>query len=167
MTARDRLTIRPVRSDDLVPLLALNESALPNVNSVPLTLFEQFAAEACYFGVACHHNRPVGFLIGLTPEADYASLNFQWFKRRYDAFCYIDRIVISRDYRRFGAGRQLYQHLEEALRGRVRQLACEVNLRPRNDSSLMFHAGLGFSAVGTQDTEGDTKTVQLMMKSIT
>ena len=40
-------------------------------------------------------------------------------------------------------------------------LFCEVNVRPRNDVSLDFHASLGFREVGQQDTDGG-KRVSLL-----
>ena len=160
------IELRRVRTAELPTLLALNETELPHVNSVPLALFEQFAVEAIYFGVACTADRPVGFLIGLTPEVDYASLNFQWFRRRYQDFCYIDRVAVLPDWRRHGIGRRLYRDLEQQLTGRVARLTCEVNLRPHNEASLRFHTRLGFQPVGTQETDGGAKTVQLLAKPL-
>ncbi|MDX1607542.1 MAG: GNAT family N-acetyltransferase, partial [Candidatus Competibacterales bacterium] len=133
---------------------------------MPLTLFEQFAQEAGYFGVAWIGGEPAGFLIGLLPQTDYASLNFRWFRQRYDDFCYIDRVVVATAYRRHGIGRLLYRDLETRMRGRTAQLACEVNLRPRNEPSLRFHAALGFRPVGTQYTDSGAKTVQLMLRPL-
>lgn len=167
MTGGRNPLIRPVRTSDLPALLTLNDRAIPHVNAVALGLFEQFAAEARYFGVACDRNRAVGFVIGITSEIAYNSPNFQWFKRRYDNFCYIDRIVVAGDYRGRGLGQRLYRQLERALDPRIRLLACEVNLHPRNDASLEFHTKLGFAALGAQETDGGTKRVQLMMKSLT
>lgn len=160
------IRLRTVRGNDLPALLALNESELPHVNSVLLSLFEQFADEAAYFGVACADGQPVGFLIGLTPEVDYASLNFRWFRRQYDDFCYIDRVAVLPDWRRHGIGRRLYEDIERQLTGRVARLTCEVNLRPRNEASLRFHTRLGFRPVGTRETDDGAKTVQLLAKSL-
>ena len=41
----------------------------------------------------------------------------------------------------------------------------EVNLRPRNDQSLAFHAQLGFVEVGQQETDYDA-LVSLMAKPL-
>ena len=41
-------------------------------------------------------------------------------------------------------------------------LFCEVNLRPRNERSLAFHAAIGFREVGRQDTDGGNKHVSLL-----
>ena len=41
-------------------------------------------------------------------------------------------------------------------------LLCEVNVRPRNEASLLFHHSIGFREVGQQDTDGGKKTVSLL-----
>jgi predicted GNAT superfamily acetyltransferase len=41
-------------------------------------------------------------------------------------------------------------------------LFCEVNVRPRNETSLAFHEAIGFREVGQQDTDGGTKRVSLL-----
>ena len=41
-------------------------------------------------------------------------------------------------------------------------MCAEVNIKPRNERSLIFHEKFGFTPVGEQDTEGGSKRVQLM-----
>ena len=41
-------------------------------------------------------------------------------------------------------------------------LLCEVNLVPRNDVSLAFHAAIGFAEVGRQHPDGDEREVQML-----
>ncbi len=41
-------------------------------------------------------------------------------------------------------------------------LLCEVNTRPRNDTSLAFHEAWGFKPVGEQDVAGGSKTVMML-----
>ena len=59
-------------------------------------------------------------------------------------------------------GRALYAEVLDQLTGSAPVLFCEVNLRPRNDRSLAFHAAVGFREVGQQDTDGGNKRVSLL-----
>jgi predicted GNAT superfamily acetyltransferase len=72
-------------------------------------------------------------------------------------FSYVDRVVIGERWQRIGLGRRLYEDVVIAgARAAGRRAVCaEVNLRPRNDASLGFHAALGFVEVGRRtDAEG-------------
>jgi len=166
MIAAPKVTLRDVQSADLPALLELNESEVPHVNSVPLSLFDWFASDGVYFRVACREDReaPVAFLTGLLPAMPHDSLNFLWFKARYDRFLYIDRIVVAGHSRRLGIGALLYDDLERFARPLAPMLCCDVNLRPHNPESLAFHERRGFRQVGTQETEGGFKLVSLMAR---
>ncbi len=160
------LALRDVSAADLPALRRLNESEVPHVNSIPIETFEWFTHHAAYFRVAELGAELAGFLIGLTPEADYPSLNFRWFRAHYQRFMYIDRIVVATIARRRGLGRLFYDDLARTSRGIAPRLTCEVNLRPQNDGSMRFHLEYGFAQVGTQETEGGAKQVALMAKEI-
>ncbi len=160
------IEIRDVRAGDLATLIELNEREVPHVNSVPLSLFEWFSREAAYFRVACVDDRPVGFLTGLAPAMPHTSRYFLWFRRRYPDFIYIDRVVVAPASRRLGAAARLYGDIEATFRERTPLLACEVNLVPRNQPSLRFHARMGFQSIGTLDTENGAKRVSLLVKRL-
>ncbi|MCP5368197.1 MAG: GNAT family N-acetyltransferase [Hyphomicrobiales bacterium] len=122
----------------------------------------RFADTADYFKVAEDGGAIAGFLIALTPGADYASPNFLWFRDRYAQFVYCDRILVAPAAKGRGLGRALYGDLAAFAAGRAPRITCEVNLRPPNPESLAFHARLGFREVGRQQTEGGAKEVALM-----
>ncbi|MET0578210.1 MAG: GNAT family N-acetyltransferase, partial [Ilumatobacteraceae bacterium] len=108
-----------------------------------------------------------GFCLVMPPGVDYASLNYTWFGAHagelgYDDFAYLDRIAVVPQARRHGVGRAMYARLVDDLTGSVPVLFCEVNLRPRNERSLAFHAAVGFREVGRQDTDGGHKHVSLL-----
>ena len=104
-----------------------------------------------------------GFCITFPPGVDYASLNYGWFSRNYDDFVYLDRIAVDPAYRRLGIGRGLLRpRVVERFTGVYPHLLCEVNVRPRNEASLLFHHSIGFREVGQQDTDGGNKTVSLL-----
>ncbi|HZD53125.1 MAG TPA: GNAT family N-acetyltransferase [Woeseiaceae bacterium] len=159
-----KIEIRDIEAGDLEGVLALNQAAVPHVNSVPIAQIETFLREAAYFRVALVDGVLSGFLVGLTPDADYGSPNFRWFRQRYDAFGYIDRVAVAETARRDGLGSALYQDFERRFAGHVPRLACEVNLRPPNEPSMRFHRRHGFVQVGEQAADG--KVVAMMIKHL-
>ena len=123
--------------------------------------------QAIYFRAVELNDQPAGFLIAFEPQADYGSLNFLWFKKRYPNFVYIDRIVIAAEARRKGVASALYRDLEDfAVQRHIPRMACEYNLRPPNEISRQFHQRYGFTEVGTQQTENGKKTVSLQIKPV-
>ena len=146
MTPPPDAAIRDVAPADLAEVHALNEAAVPTVNSLTLEALRGFACDSAYFRVAEEVGSILGFLVGLTPEAEYDSPNFVWFRERYTDFVYVDRIVIGEVARGRGLGRRFYGSFEEFGRNRGSPiLACEVNLRPSNERSLHFHHCFGFT----------------------
>jgi hypothetical protein len=118
--------------------------------------------------VAAVDDTVAGFCFVLAPGADYGSMNYRWFSDRYDDFVYLDRIAIAPVFQRRGIGRALYaevEHLAAHRRPTAGTFALEVNLRPRNDQSLAFHADLGFVEVGQRET-GYGVVVSMMTKSL-
>ena len=161
------LKIRDASSDDLKQLLELNQSNLPHVGSISLRQLANLYAQASNFRVAELNKKTAGFLIAFLPEAEYGSLNFRWFKEHYNAFVYIDRIVVIPDLRRQGVAFALYQDLEHfAAQRDIPIMTCEYNLQPENEISRLFHQKYGFKEVGTQKTENGKKTVSLQIKQV-
>ncbi len=158
------LTIDQAMEDDYPELLDLNNLAVPNVNAIPSETLACLHSQSVYLGVARTSTGIAGFLLALPCTASYDSPNFQYFKQRYEAFAYIDRIVVNQHLRGRGVGAALYQDLNRMLDGVYPLLACEVNLDPPNPGSLSFHQRLGFNSVGTQQTEGGSKRVALLTK---
>lgn len=163
------IELHPVTEADLIAVLRMNNEAVPHVSALEYPKLREFWETAPYFKAAkdATDDSLRGFLIALTPEAEYASPNFRWFQTRYEHFCYIDRIVVASEARHLGLGQLFYRDLEAVSCSTSRRLACEVNLDPPNDASLRFHARFGFIEVGRQKTEHDTKTVCLMVKELT
>lgn len=159
--------IRPVATDDHDTLRRLNNDAAPAVNTLDPVAFTDLVRMAGSARVVEHEGRAAGFLIALTPGADYDSLNYRWFEARYDAFLYIDRVVVDPAVHGVGLGAALYQDLITLARtDGVPRLTCEVNLRPANEGSMRFHRKLGFEPVGVQETEGGRKQVQLLCRAL-
>lgn len=166
--------LRDARPEDLPALLDLNRANVPALGDVDLARFQWFAEHAFTFRVAWDEapprstpeGAPLGFVITLLPEAPYESLNFLWFKERYERFVYVDRIAVAETAQRRGIGAGLYDDLSRVVRPLAPAITCEVNVRPPNETSLGFHRALGFREVGQQDTEGGTKRVALLVKDV-
>ena len=148
--------------EDLDRIRQLNQNAIPAVNSLSKTDLLALFDDAHYFQNLYVDEMVVGFLIALAPGITYQSTNYLWFQEHYSHFLYVDRIVIDPSYQGLGFGRMLYDTLLESAKDQFTRITCEVNLRPRNDSSLIFHQKYGFDEVGVQETEGGKKKVSLM-----
>lgn len=163
--------LRAYSSDDLPTVHAINEDAYPAVGTETLVDLGHIADESTIALVADDPDtgRIAGFCLVLAPDANYDSMNYLWFRDRYDDFVYLDRVAISPDFQRRGLGRDLYAEVERLAverRPGAGHVTLEVNLRPRNDQSLAFHAALGFVEVGQQETDYGT-LVSLMAKPLT
>ena len=155
-----------VTAADLEHVLALNETAVPHVNSIDLEQMRWFADNAYYFKIATIEGQLAGFLIGLRPGLDYRSENYRWFCDNYADFAYVDRVAVDEAARRFGVASALYEDFAASVKGVVPYMTCEVNLMPPNESSMRYHEQHGFRQVATQETEGGTKKVALLEKEL-
>jgi predicted GNAT superfamily acetyltransferase len=89
----------------------------------------------------------VGFAIAIPPGTEYDSINYGWFSARYERFLYLDRIAVSAACRRQRIGARLYDAMEQAAAPYGR-MVCDVNIQPRNEASLAFHAARGYHELG-------------------
>lgn len=161
------IILRDATAADWADVLALNQAHRPHVGALTPIGLRQLHEQAIYFRLAEAAGTLVGLLIALDPLAEYGSLNFLWFKARYERFVYIDRIAVVAAKRRCGIARHLYEDLERFAGARgFDLLTCEYNLRPPNDDSARFHGRLGFAEVGRQNTEQGQKTVSLQIKTL-
>ena len=148
--------------DDLDAALALNNASVPAVNELDAAELDRLTSISLVSLAAEVDGAFAGFCIVFGPGADYASRNYAWFAARYGDFAYLDRIAVDTSQRRAGVGRAFYSTLVERLTGTTPVLLCEVNLVPRNDVSLAFHAAIGFAEVGRQHPDGDEREVQML-----
>jgi len=151
---------------DLPHIHNLNQGALPAVSSITINDMTQFLEMADYFRIIKEKNNIAGFLIALTPGKDYQSPNYKWFEKKYSQFMYIDRIVIDPSFQGMGLGRAFYDDLKIFSQRYTPIITCEVNLKPKNEGSLLFHKKYGFEQMGTQETDDGKKKVSLMVYKI-
>ena len=104
-----------------------------------------------------------GFVVTMTAGREYDSPYYGWFTEHVDGFYYLDRIVLAP---RIGAWASAGSCTTRwsGLRRRTGGCALEVNLVPRNDASLAFHASRGYVEVGRLGD--DEHLVSLMEKPL-
>lgn len=156
--------LRRITDSDLDDVLALNEhnvTALAPMDRARLVELERWADR---FDVVEVDGEFAGFVVTFGPGSPYDSANYRWFaERNADRFYYLDRIVLSDRFRRRRLGSFVYDELEDVAR-KYDRLTLEVNLVPRNDASLAFHAGRGYTEVGRLGDE--EHLVSLMEKNL-
>lgn len=160
------IAIRDVREHELDSVLALNNAAGPTILALDSTRIRWFFDNADYFRIADVDGHVAGFLMAMREGSEYDSSNYRWFRERYPAFVYIDRIVIAKPYRGLGLGRVFYADVTSYAELRVPVLSCEVFLEPRDDVSVLFHGTYGFQEVGQQIMSGLDKRVSLLAKNL-
>jgi len=158
--------IKKTSSSELDQILVLNQEALPAVSSTTKEEMQHFLKIVDYFKSLIIDEKVVGFLIALTPGKDYQSLNYKWFENKYKSFMYVDRIVISPSYQGKGLGTNFYNDLCKTINQTITKITCEVNLKPPNEESMLFHKKYGFQQVDSQFTDNGKKEVSLMKLSL-
>ncbi len=143
-------------------LLRINNASAVETSLLSQERFDQLigAARIATFIQPC-----AAFLLAFEHSDIYDGGHFQWFQRRFDKFIYIDRVVVSQEYRRHGLGRMLYADLfERAERLGHTAIVCEVNALPPNPVSDRFHAAHDFNEVGTATLDNGGKTVRYLLR---
>jgi len=157
-----KFSIIETKKYHLDEILSLNESFLPAVSSVNINQMKRFLDIADYFKIILIENTVSGFLIAIHPGKNYDSPNYKWFEKKYKSFLYVDRVVIASKYQGCGIGRSLYNDLKVFASNKTDRITCEVNIKPKNTGSIIFHKKFGFHQVGTQSTDKGEKEVSLM-----
>ena len=142
--------IRTLRTTDLELIHKWNQSTVPKVNSLT---FEEFSLQSinCTYSYIQYssNSNPVGFIFLYDEKTEYDSLNYLYFKSRYQKFLYVDRIIIAGEHQKKGYGQQLYDFVIDTHNPDI--FCCEVNITPPNRQSLSFHHKYGFKEIGQQN----------------
>jgi uncharacterized protein len=166
-TGRSRVTgvpdLRPLRDTDVADVLTLNERNVVKLAPMDEARLHELRGLADRFDVLDVDGAFAGFVITFAPGSAYDGTLYRWFSERHERFYYLDRIVLHDGFRRQGLGTYVYDEMERVAAPYTR-LCLEVNLLPRNDPSLAFHAGRGYREVGTLGDE--EHLVSLMEKPL-
>lgn len=159
------MIISPISRPDFDEVLELNAASVPHVNLLDAVQLQWLIDQSAFAASVRIDEKLAGFMIGFRPGTSYESPNYRWFCDNYADFAYVDRVVVSEWARRRSVAESLYGRFAESQHG-VAVMTCEVNTRPANDGSMIFHERQGFRIVATQETDNGAKEVALMEKKL-
>jgi uncharacterized protein len=159
-----RLILRPAAEADWPTVLAINADGVPGVSGLDRAELSRLATEATYFQVAERGGVVLGYLLAFAPSAAYGGEEFLWFREHAPRALYVDQVAVADSARRDGIATRLYgDTITFAAERGFESLACEINLRPPNPTSLNFHRAIGFESCGKFKTsDGRTVSLQLL-----
>lgn len=165
MADERNVSVRPLERRDHARVLELNQASVQELSALDEQRLEYILALAHRSLVAASADDDVlAFALAIAPGADYDSLNYTTLGEMFESFLYLDRIAVADSARRKGLGAALYDAMEAAA-APFGRMVCDVNIEPRNDASLAFHAARGYHEVG-ELAHGEEKTVALMSKEL-
>lgn len=157
-------TLRDADDADFAAVVALNAAEVRHTSPMDEARLRHLDDLAGYHKVATVDGAVATFLLVMKDGCGYANENFEWFAARYDAFLYVDRIVVGSDHQGLRLGTLLYQGLFDYARDHgISIIACEYNLVPPNESSCRFHDKFGFHEVGSQWLGDGARQVSLQV----
>lgn len=158
------MLLRDASEADFADVLRLNAESVHFLSPLDLQRLRWLHGMAVYHRVVAWQGRVEAFLLGFREGSAYDSPNYGWFAARYPRFLYVDRIVVGGSLQGQGAGQRLYADLLQFARDAgVRTIACEIDVDPPNEVSRRFHAGFGFSEVGSHIVGASPKRVSLQV----
>jgi uncharacterized protein len=156
--------LRPITPADRGSVLAWNEAHVELLSPLDDERLDALLGWCDLGCVITDDGRDLGFVLTFAAGSAYDSANFRWFASRYDAFYYLDRIVVEPDVRRTGIASRVYDEIEDRARQVAPVMCLEVNVDPPNQASLEFHRRRGYLEVGQDDATGHL--VGLMVKAL-
>lgn len=150
--------------EQFLQLRNLNNQSAPAVSAMTEPEWTELWQQAVYKKLAFRNGKLAGFLIGLNESADLKNPTYQWFKKQYDRFIFVDRIVIDPKHRGMGLGRVMYADLHSFAERVAPIIACSVNLNTADNGSLLFHGTYGFGEVS--QLQQDEQRLALLIKSL-
>ncbi|MBF0230498.1 MAG: GNAT family N-acetyltransferase [Desulfamplus sp.] len=154
--------IRDAVLEDFETICSLNHAEVEYTSPMDLARLKFLHSLSGYHRVGCVNGQIAAFLLAMHSNSPYENKNFKWFACKYTRFMYVDRIVVSAEFRGMHAGVMLYEDLFRYARHvGIPIITCEYNIVPKNEPSRLFHDKLGFKEQGTQWVANGSKLVSL------
>ena len=154
------MEIRSIEDADADAVIGINAASVWATSPMDEDGLGRAREQAAHVLVAEVDGQVAGFAIAYAPGSAYESINYAWHAGQFDDFLYLDRIVISSDFRRRGLANALYDAMEASAKEHGR-MVCEVNSDPPNVESLAFHTARGYREIGHLTQLDGHQTVML------
>jgi predicted GNAT superfamily acetyltransferase len=156
------MILREYTSNDLERVLELNEALVHFLSPLTSKKLENLVKQCDFSYVVEIDGLVEAFILALSEDKEYDSVNYQWFSRKYDRFLYIDRVVVSKKCQGQGLGQLIYKKIiKKAKEKKYPFLLAEIDVEPENPKSLSFHENFGFKEVGRESIHNGKKVVSL------
>ena len=141
----------------------LNQSNLPALGPLnSINHLKELYIESKFILLVKNEIDYLGFAIVMDSDSNYQSLNYQYFRRKYTDFLYIDRVAVVDKAQRMGVGSSIYNKLYELNSEVSIPICCEVNTIPLNQQSLDFHSKQKFKII--EEVKFGKKRVAMLVK---
>ena len=140
------MIIQRAQLNVLPKVVELNNRESKWVGKKDIAFFQKYM-DIPFFNIVEDNSEIVGFLMAMDQNTDYDSINFLWFKDKFNKFYYIDRVIVDESMGGKGIASLLYRELID-----IKQdipLVAEVSINPSNEGSVIFRDKIGFKDVGT------------------
>lgn len=163
----DTVEIGEIGKEDFRRIAEINEMVVEHMSPMDEARLEELLGYTGYARKITAGGDIAGFILAMPENRPYRNDNYGWFSARYGNFLYIDRIAIMPGYEGRGLGSALYRDLFEfAQRAGKEVIACEINVVPPNEQSMMFHRKFGFSEAGQQWLGNGAKKVSMQIRKL-
>ena len=132
---------------ELKEIYVLNQSLIPMLGALKdiQHLKRLINMSKCSKGLKIR-GKIAAFMICFREDSEYESKNYLYFNRKYKEFLYVDRIGVSKNLENNGLGSILYTDIIENF-GVDLKICAEINIRPMNEKSIIFHEKHDFKKV--------------------
>ena len=145
---------QPVSEKEVIEMHVINQENIPEVGG--LADINDFNARVCWSSnIFTYKYEDVikAFVLCMREGETYNSPNYQYISNQFQKFLYVDRIAVQEKFRRKGIAEKIYATVIEKGKENNLDILCEVNTKPSNEPSMLFHKKMGFEEIGTNDFE--------------
>jgi len=145
---------KPPSGKEVQEMHCINQENIPEVGNV--SEIEDFKVLVnCSEHTFVYKSEEVikAFVLCMREGNSYHSENYKYLSKLFPKFLYVDRIAVQENFRRKGIAKKIYSKVISTAKDNNLDVLCEVNTRPSNEPSLVFHEKMGFEEVGNNDFE--------------
>ena len=160
-----KISSRMLNVHDIELLYELNQQNVPELGYLDnVSHLKKLIDSSSSIIILQDDNLIIGFCLLFREGCSYKSPNYFYFKNKYNKFIYIDRVVVKSSMIGKGGGRLIYNEVFKRAKKESLPICCEVNIKPLNKGSMLFHEKLDFIKIDEKSYE--TKKVAFLENNV-